>query len=105
MRVISTVREWPPVLRVALIPCFLGMIIFSVAAWVDSGQRWMYAIAPAAYVVFGLLLALNVSGSATSYAASAAKHRPISMSSSTWLFAKPRFARVFGALMVLVGGM
>lgn len=64
----------------------------------------MYAVAPGALMVFGLLLALNVSGSATEYASSTARLRPLGVDYSNSLFAKPVFARAFGAFLVLVAG-
>jgi hypothetical protein len=64
----------------------------------------MYAVAPAAFVAFGLLLALDVSGAARKYASTTAKLRPLGVDYSNSLFAKPWFARAFGVMMMLVGG-
>ena len=47
---------------------------------------------------------LDVSGAASKYASTTAKLRPLGVDYSNSLFAKPWFARVFGAMMVLVGG-
>ena len=104
MGMISAMREWPWVLRVTFAVVVLGMALSFVAVMSESNERWMYAIAPAAFVAFGLLLVLDVSGAASKYASTTAKLRPLGVDYSNSLFAKPWFARVFGAMMVLVGG-
>jgi hypothetical protein len=105
MGMISAMREWPWLLRVTHAVFFLGMALAFVTTSTESDERWMFAVAPAALAASGLLLVLNVSGSATAYASSAAKYRPLGVDYSRSLFAKPWFARAFGGMTVLVGGV
>lgn len=104
MGMISAMREWPWLMRLTFAIVLLGMALSFIAVMSESNERWMYAIAPAAFSAFGLLLALNVSGAATKYASTTAQFRPLGIDYSNSLFAKPWCARVFGAMMVLVGG-
>ncbi len=97
MGIIGAAREWPWVLRLAFGTFLVGFVMMFIAIATGSQERWLYAVAPAAFVLAGLLLALDVAGSAAAYASSTAKQRPLGVDYSGSMFAKPWFARVFGA--------
>ena len=104
MGMMPDVRKWPWVLRIAFGSALVGMAFAVFATSTESDERWMYAVAPASFMVVGLLLALDISKAASRYAETTADARPLGVDYSRSIFAKPWFARVFGIPLILIGG-
>ena len=97
-------RASPLVFRVVAVVFLVGMGLWVYAVTTESQERWMYAVLPGACAVQGLLLVFNIAGSATKPAA-AARRQSFAGGLEHSLTAKPSYARAFGAVCVLIGGV